>query len=385
MRLQGKKLLYFFDAGDWESRIALAQAAKKNGADVTIGLITAQGQAQDKIAANAKNFNIIELQKMLGGSKSIKASLSMMQKIRQIVAQEKPDLIHTVTLKYGFLTALATLDYNKTKKVFTIAGLGYLYRSDGVKAKILRAVLWPFLLLAFHGRNTHLIFQNADDRAMLINKKITTVQNTSLIKGSGVYLDRFDANVAEQKNDLPLVLMPTRLVHEKGVAVFVDAAHILRAKGVNARFEIAGGLTHDNPRAISQEEMKRMTEDGLVTWLGRINNMPEKLKEAALVVYPSYYGEGIPRVLLEACAAGCPIITTDHPGCREAVTHEENGLLVPVKDAQATAWAIEKLLEDPQRRNQMGAMSRNKACREFDIHDIANLTLDVYRHTISNP
>ena len=214
---------------------------------------------------------------------------------------------------------------------------------------------------------------------MLIDKNITTVDSSHLVKGSGVYLDRFDATeVTEQENE-PLVLMPTRLVHEKGIAIFVRAARILKNKGVNARFEIAGGLTRDNPRAITQEEMETMTKGGAVKWLGRINNMPGKLKESALVVYPSYYGEGIPRVLLESCAAGRPVITTDHPGCREAVEHGKNGLLVPVKNPQATAEAIEILLNDIPRCKEMGKRARKKAEKEFNIHEIVRQTLEIYK------
>ena len=130
-----------------------------------------------------------------------------------------------------------------------------------------------------------------------------------LIKGSGVYLDRFEAR-APLREDAPLVLMPTRLVHEKGVGVFIDAAKILAAQGVEARFQIAGGVTTHNPKAISEAEMEAMLAGSSVEWLGRVSNMPALLACSALVVYPSYYGEGIPRVLLEACAAGRAIVTT---------------------------------------------------------------------------
>ncbi len=379
MFLQNKKLLYIFDAADWESRFALAKAAKEQGADVVIGLIGNKEIDENK-TCGIKTILLSNKQYM---GKELTTPLNMLRNIRKIIAAEKPDIIHAVTLKYSFITALAAIGTGaKTHKIFTIAGLGYLYRSDDAKSIALRYALWPFLLLAFRQKHTDLIFQNADDRDFLIGNKLATQQTSHLIKGSGVYLDRFDTseNVPKkaQQNSAPLVFMPTRLVHEKGVAVFIEAARKLKNEGISARFEIAGGLTHDNPRAITKDQMEEMTKDGTVTWLGRIDNIPAKLEEAALVVYPSYYGEGIPRVLLESCAAGKPIITTDHAGCREAVDHEKSGLLVPVKDPKATAHAIKKLLANPDQLKEMGQKARKKAEQEFDIHEIVNQTLQIY-------
>ncbi len=375
MFLQNKKLLYIFDAADWESRFALARAAKEQGANVVIGLIGAKEGDENK----APGMKIILLRKKQGISKGIATPLAMLRDIRKIIAGEKPDIIHAVTLKYSFITAFSALGTGVSHKVFTIAGLGYLYRSDDAKSVVLRYMLWPFLFFALRRNKSRLIFQNADDRALLIRNKIATVETSHLIKGSGVYLDRFDVSEETQQNSVPLVFMPTRLVHEKGIAVFVEAARILKNKGINARFEIAGGLTSDNPRAITREQMESMTKEDAVTWLGRIDNIPAKLKEAALIVYPSYYGEGIPRVLLESCAAGRPIITTDHPGCREAVDHEKSGILVPVKDPEATAQAVESLLANPEQLKEMGNKARKKAEQEFDIHEIVRQTLEVYK------
>ncbi len=375
MSLRDKKLLYIFDAADWESRFALASAAKKQGAEVSIALIGGK-QGDEK---KAPDMTVILLRKKHGMGKGMSTPLSLVRDIQKIISKEKPDIIHAVTLKYSFITALSAIGTGAPRKIFTIAGLGYLYRSDDKKSLFLRYALWPFLVFAFRKKGTHLIFQNADDRALFIDNKIASVEDSSLIKGSGVYLNRFDSVEEGEQSSPPLVFMPTRLVHEKGVAVFIEAARILKNKGIEARFEIAGGLTRDNPRAITREQMEAMTKGGAVTWLGRIDNIPAKLQEAALIVYPSYYGEGIPRVLLEACAAGRPIITTDHPGCKEAVDHGLNGFLVPVKDPKATAAAVETLLENPKRLKEMGINARKKAEREFDIHEIVRQTLEVYK------
>lgn len=361
-----KKILYLFDASDWESRIEVAKYAKKDGYEVVIGLIGDEKTHPD--------FKTVPVRKTEGSMRF--SALSMVKEIRKIIEGEAPDILHVVTLKYSFIAGIAALSSRQCKKIFTLAGLGYLFRGDSKKSKLLRLALTPFLKYIFKRPQTTLIFQNRDDQNLFIKQGFAKEENTVLIKGSGVYLDRFEGRAEEAAP--PVVLMPTRLVHEKGLSVFIDAARILKQKGSNAQFQIAGGATKHNPKAISRNEMEEMIRDGAVEWLGRVDDLPQRLARAAIIVYPSYYGEGIPRVLLEACAAGKPIITTDHPGCREAVDHEQNGLLVPVKDAQKTAEAIELLLSDTEKRKIMGKNSRKKAVKEFDIHSIATQTVAVY-------
>ncbi|MGH1456422.1 MAG: glycosyltransferase family 4 protein [Alphaproteobacteria bacterium] len=361
------KILYMFDAGDWQSRMEVAHKAQEAGHEIVIGLINGGDKASD--------FKLISIRKS-GQSIGIISSLGMVKMMRDIIAQEKPDIIHVVTLKYSFMAGIAAFGFKGMRKIFTMAGLGYLFRSDDTKSKMLRLILTPFLKFIFRRQNTKLIFQNADDLELFVKGRFVRQENTALIKGSGVYLDHFE-KPNESENPL-IVLMPTRLVHEKGISIFVQAARLLKEKGIAAKFQIAGGETKHNPKAITRAQMEEMTKNGAVEWLGRVDDLPKRLSSAALIVYPSYYGEGIPRVLLEACAAAKSIITTDHPGCKEAVDHDVNGYLVPVKDAEKTAEAIEELLNAPDMRAQMGAKSREKAEKEFDIHIIAQKTVDMY-------
>ncbi len=368
-----KKILYLFDAGDWQSRMAVAHGARDKGMEVVIGLINGDETDADK----APEFKIIPLKKS-GNSIGILSSLKMVRDIHTLIKQEQPDIIHAVTLKYGFMSGLAAWPFKKIRKIHTLAGLGYLFRSGEPKSKLLQAALRPFLTCVLRRKNTLLIFQNPDDLDLMIRGRYALAENSVLIRGSGVYLDHFTPDPELDNGDIPVVLMPTRLVHEKGVAIFIEAARILAQRGVKARFEIAGGETKHNPKAISRAEMEDMVKDGIVTWLGRVNDLPQRLTKADLIVYPSYYGEGIPRVLLESCAAGCAIITTDHPGCREAVTHGVNGLLVPVRDVEATADAMHELLSHPDKRVDMAKQSRIKAEKEFDIHSIVAQTIALY-------
>lgn len=370
--IKGKKLLYIFDHLDWKSRMPVALAAKDAGYDITIGIVG----AQDHEIQGLDGFKTLTLSKPKNkfGPLSVYESVSA---IRKTIKDVKPDLLHTVTLKYSFMVGLAALGLKGFQIVYTIAGLGFLFRSDGTKPVLIRGVLSPFLKTVLKNKNAHLIFQNPDDRDLLVEKNYCRFDQTHLVISSGVDLSKFDVN-EESESDEPIALMPTRLVHEKGISIFVQAAKTLKAKGIKARYKIAGGLTVHNPRAISEMEMRAMTADGTVEWLGHVDDMPAVLKESHVIVYPSYYGEGVPRVMLEACASARPIITTDHAGCRETVPNGENGFLTPVKDVDATAEAMEKLLTDKALRVQMGKESRKLAETAFDIREIVKQTLAIY-------
>lgn len=369
------KILYIFESGDWDSRMAVAHGARDKGFEIVIGLMN----GDEETAKRAPEFKIIPLKK--SGEKSgnrfgILSSLQIVRDINALIKQENPDIIHAVTLKYGFMMGIASVFIENIRKIYTLAGLGYLFRSDDSKSRLLLFILRPLLTFILKRPNTTLIFQNADDLDLMIDKKYARAEHSILIRGSGVYLDRFTPT--HNDSEIPIVLMPTRLVHEKGVAIFIEAARILKARGIKAHFQLAGGETKHNPKAISREQMLEMVSDGAVEWLGRVNDIPALLAQASLIVYPSYYGEGIPRVLLEACAAGRAIVTTDHAGCREAVEHGVNGLLVPVKDAHATAQAIEHILSHTDERRAMEIQSRKRAEDQFDIHAIVEETVRVY-------
>ncbi len=367
-----KKLLYIINHMDWfwSHRLPLAAGARKAGWQVSVACEGAGGD--EKLAAHG--FEGVELPPAQNALSLLKAIFA----IRQILQEHKPDLVHAITLKYAFMLGLAARMSGKTRLVYTIAGLGYLFSGEGWKPRLLRLAVGPLLKLALRHKNAVLIFQNPDDQKLLIDRGFAREEQTVLIRGSGVDMEDFPF-VPEPEDEMPLVVMPTRLVHDKGVAVFVEAARLLKDKGVKARFVVAGGLSAHNPLAITEAEMKTMVADGAAEWAGKVDNMPALYAASTLIVYPSYYKEGVPKVLLEAAATGRAIVTTDHPGCREAVKNGENGLLVPVKDAQATAEAVRKLLEDKTLRQQMGKASRTLAEEEFEVKLVVKKTLNVYR------
>ena len=372
-----RKLLYIFDHADWKSRMPIARAAQNEGWDITIGIV---GKPQEReMLAGFKTKILPQPEGKLTPFSAFKTILAL----RRLVRETRADLLHTVTIKYAFLLGLATSFQKDYSVIYTLAGLGFLFRNDGLKPKLIQLLLNPLLKMVFKDKKAQIIFQNPDDMDLMIRKNFIRSRNAHLVISSGVDLEKFSP-APPPESDEPLVLMPTRLVYEKGIHIFVEAARTLKAKGIKARFEIAGGETHHNPGAISKKEMEDMTTDGSVKWLGRVEDMPALLTRADIIVYPSYYGEGVPRVLLEAAATGRPIITTDHVGCREAVNDSISGILTPIKDTQATAAAIEALLNDKEKRLEMGRESHKKAEKEFDVKRIVSLTLDVYNTALAS-
>jgi glycosyltransferase involved in cell wall biosynthesis len=175
----------------------------------------------------------------------------------------------------------------------------------------------------------------------------------------------------------PLVVLPARLLWDKGVGEFVAAARALRARGVEARFALAGTPDPMNPASITEAQLAEWVGEGVVEHLGWIDDMPGLLRRAHVVCLPSYR-EGMPKSLLEAAAAGKPIVTTDVPGCRDVVAPEDNGLLVPVRDAVALEEALARLIGAPELRERMGRRGRERAVAEFGIDRVVSRTLELY-------
>lgn len=370
------KLLYIINHPDWfwSHRLPLALGAKDAGYTV---LIAMPGGASDR-KLTEHGFHGFDLPAFETKASPLTAIKTMLT-VHKVLQQEKPEIVHAITLKYAFMTGLVARLHKNLRVVHTIAGLGYLFSGEGLKPKLLRLAIGPFLKCALKGPRMTVIVQNPDDLELLIRRNVVRKEQTTLIRGSGVDTESFKP-VEQPPEDPPIILMPTRLLRDKGVSVFIDAARILKKKGVNARFQIAGGISANSPGAITEAEMRQMVADGSVEWLGKRNDMPDLLARTTLVAYPSHYREGVPKVLLEAAASGRAIVTTDHPGCREAVTHGVNGLLVPVKNAPALAAAIEELLQDPTLLKNMEKAAREKALAEFDVKLIVADTLKAYEN-----
>ncbi len=357
----------------WSHRLPLADAILNRGWK----LYVATDGAESDPKLSAMGVKGCALPKH-GRGLDIMGQFRLMWHIYKTIKNTQPDIIHAITIRYAFYTGLITRLMGYKPAIYTIAGLGSLYTAPGLKAKIMRALLVPFMRFAFSGQGKHIIFQNPDDQEKMLVTKITSLENSTIIRGSGVNLKEFPYAPYVAGTNPPIVLFSSRLMREKGIADFIEAALILKDKNINARFQVAGNVYEDNARSMTRAEMENAHDLGVIEWLGQCHDMPDLLNRSKIVVLPSYYGEGVPKVLLEAASIGRPIVTCDTPGCREAVMHEVNGLLVAPQSPQDLAAAIAKLLNDSALCDQYGAAGRKLVEEDFHVDAVIEKTVAVY-------
>ena len=317
-------------------------------------------------------------------------SLNPLQELRllvylcQLYRREQPGLVHHFTIKCVVYGSIAALVARVPARVNAVAGMGYVFTNQALKARLLRPVVRGLMRLVLNGRGARLILQNNDDMAAFAKAGLARPELTRLVMGSGVDLTRFTppaSSVLQTQAGYGVqptrVVLAARLLWDKGIAEYAEAARQLRAKGLPIRFLLAGAPDPGNPAAIPQATLDGWQAEGLIELLGQVSDMAALFATADIVVLPSYR-EGLPKSLIEAAACALPLVTTNVPGCREVVTHEVDGLLVPVKDAQALASAIERLHKDPVWARQLGLAARARALREFDEKIVIRKTLAVY-------
>ncbi|QWT20732.1 glycosyltransferase family 4 protein [Bacillus sp. NP157] len=304
------------------------------------------------------------------------SELRLVWYIRGVLRAERPDVVHGFTVKGAVYGALAARLAGVRGRVSAITGLGYVFTSQDAMARLLRLPVRVLMRLALGGKHGRVIVQNPDDQGLLAASGLVSESSIRLIYGSGVDCTRFHA-VSRQRGTRTRVLMASRLLWDKGIREYISAAASLRERGENVDFLLAGTPDTGNPASVSDAELQGWVDQGLITWLGHVDDMPALFRGVDMVVLPSY-GEGLPKSLIEAAATACPIVTTDVPGCREVVTHEVEGLLVPVREAVALADAISRLHRDEVLAERLGAAAREKAINQFDHDIVIRETLKVY-------
>ena len=369
-----RKKLLFLVTEDWyfcSHRLPPARAAQAAGYDIVVA--TRVGSRGADISAEGFKLIPIDLQRR---SRNPFRELTAIAQIVKIYLQERPDVVHHVALKPVLYGSLAACLVRGPAVVNALAGMGFLFSSSSRLASVLRAVVSRFFRVLLNAGRNLLILQNPDDEAMLVEGGLVAAKRVRLIRGSGVDIQRFASSPEAQTT--PVVMLPSRMLWDKGVGEFVEAAQLMRTRGSAARFVLVGNGDPDNPASISEGQLKAWHDSGVVESWGHCGDMPATLAQAHIVCLPSYR-EGLPKVLLEAAACGKPLIATDAPGCREIVRHGENGLLVPLRDAAGLANAIECLLCDANLRHVMGQNGRRIVELEFSEAKVAQQTLAVYR------
>lgn len=320
--------------------------------------------------------------------------LVLLNQIRRLYTQEHPDLVHHFTIKCVILGALAARLANISTRINSITGMGHIFTSVSLKARLLRPPIRALLRFALGGVHSRLIVQNPDDQAAVQQAGLIEPRHIRLIRSSGVDTKRFRPpernslqsalppveKPVEKKASNPLkILLASRLLWEKGVGEYVAAARQLRREGIAAEFWLAGDPDTGNPASIPAEQLAVWHQEGDVVLLGHVEDMPTLLVQTDVFVLPSSYGEGVPRSLIEAAACGLPLVATDVAGCREIVEHGVNGLLVPPKDVLALTDAIRYLYQNSEVRQRMGYAGRTKVIAEFDEQIVFEKTYAVYR------
>jgi glycosyltransferase involved in cell wall biosynthesis len=289
------------------------------------------------------------------------------------------DVVHLVTIKPVLLGGLVARLAGVPAVVAAVSGLGFVFMARGVNAAVRRWLVGVLYRVALGHRNLKVIFQNPDDRASVSKLVHLPDSKVEMIRGSGVDLAQYDHTPLP--SGMPVVLLAARLLADKGVREFVQAARLLRQQGVSARFCLVGSVDPANPASLADSELAQWANEGVVELWGQRSDMPEVLRSARLVVLPSYR-EGLPKILLEAAACGRAVVTTDVPGNRDAIDPGVTGLLVPVKNATALAEAVNDLINDPARCQAMGNAGRALAERVFDVHQVVGAHLRIYKELI---
>lgn len=351
-------------------RLPLALAAQAEGWDVHVA--TMDGPAVAEVVAHGLTHHVIPLTR--SGKQPLQELRSVLA-LRRLFGCLKPDVVHLVTIKPVLYGGIAARLAGVPGMVAAISGLGFIFLSDSPKVRLIRRVVAVLYRWALGHRNSRVIFQNAADRDMLRRLGAVREEQVVMIRGSGVDLREWPALPEPSR---PVVaLMVARLLRDKGVTEFVEAARLLRARGVAVRMRLAGGIDPGNPASATEDDVRQWRDEGAVEVLGERTDVAALNAACHIAVLPSYR-EGLPKSLVEAAACGRAVVTTDVPGCRDAITPGETGLLVPARNAAALADAIARLATDDALRQRMGRAGRELAEREFDVDDVSRRHIAVY-------
>ena len=352
-------------------RLPIALQAKRCGFDVHVAA-TPSGNV-DTIVEAGLEFHPLEIRR--SGGNPLRDVYSFMQMLR-LYRRLRPDIVHHVTSKPVLYGSIAARMAAIPSIVNAVPGLGLVFSARGRMTGLRRGLVLLAYRIALPRKRCKVIFQNVENRDLFVRRGLVRQEDTVLIKGSGVDLRQFSCS--PECGDIPVVVLASRMLREKGVPEFVEAARLLNKKGVRAKFALFGGIDTENPSHIPADQLEEWNAEGDVHWYGHESDMARVFNAAHIACLPTFYGEGVPKALIEAAASGRPIVTTDVPGCRDIVRHEWNGFLVPSRDVTALADAIMRLINDPGLRTTMGQRGRSLVENEFALNRVVADTLKVY-------
>lgn len=358
-------------------RLPLALGAQQAGFEVHVA--TMAGASVPEILAQDMVHHVIPMSR--SGKNPIE-ELQSVYAIWKLLRQVRPDVMHAVTIKPVLYGGIAARLAGVPAYIAAISGLGFVFSKRNPRFDFLRWAATMLYRLALGHPNSRVIFQNANDRDVLQEAKVVRPEQVVLIRGSGV--DLHDFRPAPEPEGPPIAIMAARLLRDKGVVEFMEAARLTADHASGLRWLLVGSPDPGNPASISEAEFDRWRQEGLVECLGERSDIAALYQRSHIAVLPSYR-EGLPKSLVEAAACGLAVVTTDVPGCRDAIEPGISGLLVPAHDAKALADAVVRLASDPVLRRQMGVAGRQLAEQEFDINKIVQKHVNLYLEVVGPP
>lgn len=367
------KILYIVNV-DWffiSHRLPIAMEMKELGYEVHVAL-----KVTDRLKElQSYGFIVHDINFSRKGINLIK-EVFLFFSIYSLFKTVNPSLCHLVTAKplvYGGLVS-KILD---TPCVAAFSGLGHIFSSAKLGIKFIRPVVSFLYKFIFSRKKVTFIFQNRNDLEIIKALNVFSTNEVHLLKGSGVDINNF--NYFPELAIVPRVVIISRLLKQKGIIEFLEAAAILLSKEISAEFIIYGDIDKENPDSLLESDIKSWSSIEGINFAGFTSEADKVLKNSHVLVLPSYYGEGFPRTLIEGSACGRAIVTTDHPGCRDAIIPNETGILVPIKNSFKLSEAIEDLINDPERRSLYGMAGRRLAEKEYDINNIVFKHIQIYK------
>jgi glycosyltransferase involved in cell wall biosynthesis len=370
------RLLFIVNV-DWffaSHREAIADAAARAGYEVHIACaVTTHGER-----LRGKGFKVHPLNLERRGTSPV-GLLQAFREIRSVIASVRPDIVHAITIKPVLLGGIAARLARVPKVVAAISGMGYVFIARGPAATARRVGAQLLYRLALDSPRVTAILQNPTDRTQISRIAGLGPEQLRTIEGSGVDLQQLTPQPLPAGE--PVLTFAARLLIDKGLREFVEAATRLKQGGVTARFIVAGDLDPGNPASVRDDELERWRALGSVEFIGHQKDINALFASSHVVVLPSYR-EGMPKVLLEAAACGRAVVTTDVPGCRDAVDPGNTALLVPAMTVEPLAEAMRVLIADRARCVAMGEAGRRLAEQRFGIEQVVNAHLAIYREPV---
>ena len=376
MNYKNKKKLLFVVNVDWYFSLhwmARMCAAQKAGYDVHIITSTTNNDSYSQLKSTGAHIHPVEMSR---SGVNIINEVLLLIKLFKLATKIRPTIIHAITMKPNVYMGLIA----KLKGwpiVCSVTGLGVVFSRKSIKNVILKRIVLFICRLINITPGANFLFENSSDRMLFIKAGATKKETSCVISGAGVDVKLYDYK-KENVMAIPSILFAARLLRDKGLDSLVKATMLLRNNNISVELKVAGIIDENAQNPISIEQIHQWESDGHMKWLGTINTMSDLISESSIICLPTIYGEGIPRILIEASACGRPIVTTNVSGCNEFVKDGVNGLLVEPGDTVELSNALERLILNYDLRKSLGENGRNLVVNKYTNEIVIEQTLRIY-------